>query len=801
MKTVLIALLLGLFCSGICAKPVYIYSESGNKIWLEESESVVYVKKDVNFTSAQSNMTAMMKHSIKKVDTLDIAYRIELEQPYKLPAGFSFSRELLYAPDSTVQWVSDRIFVRPKNPDRLGQLLASADIKYLSFSQFGSLPDEFVVTLDESDIIGCANRLYETGEVVYSIPCFYRKVHFSNQYYEEQWSLNNPVYPQHDINAEAAWKMSSGEGVTIAVLDAGVDLDHPDLKDNMLAGYDATGNGGNGDDIYGYGHGTRCAGILAACDNSIGIKGIAYKAKIYPIRMGGAVLDDQQLTRAIINATSNADVFNCSINTGSPSAMVTNAINTALSNGRNGKGCVIVFSTGNDEAKQLSYPAGCSKYILNVGASNALGHRWTKSNYGDEIDLVAPGDGIFTTDVGGGYYPEFGATSAAAPHVAGVAALMLSVNPELTAKEVHDMICSTAYKLSSYKFSNNSSHPDGTWNKEVGHGLVDAEAAVNKALDELFISGADLICDKATYAISALPAGSSIEWSASRPPQLWQPGMSTTPPLFMNNINGGTTMTFSRTSPFVVVLPWQPQQAAASQSSAGKYTGIAYINAKITLPGGATKTISKQVTVGTLKKPELLLNGFKYLYNEPMAPGKIGQTYTFSCENVDKGKLLWEVQAPGADPYTKTNVSSVSITPVTSGAIKVTVTNTDGCPEDNHASGMVVISPSIVIDPINPVNPGGTIVASVWCEGAGDESGEAAVMAAAADGAGVEAEKMPYEGGYTVELWDDHSMLGRWQREGHVMEIPGTGTLSGRIYYLRLYVDGELADVAKVMVY
>ncbi|MBO8439324.1 MAG: hypothetical protein IAC51_01585 [bacterium] len=179
-----------------------------------------------------------------------------------------------------------------------------------------------------------------------------------------------------------------------------------------------------------------------------------------------------------------------------------------------------------------------------------------------------------------------------------------------------------------------------------------------------------------------------------------------------------------------------------------------------------------------------------------MAPGKIGQTYTFSCENVDKNKLIWEVKAPGADPYTKTNVSSVSITPVTSGAISVTVTNTDGCPEDNHASGSVIIMPSIVIDPTNPVNPGITINARVWNEGATNDGSGTITKAAAAETA-----RVPYEGGYTVELWDDHSMLGRWQREGHVMEIPGTGTVAGKIYYLRLYVDGELEDVAKVMVY
>ena len=680
-------------------------------------------------------------------------------------------------------------------------------VQYSSYRHFGSLEDEYVVTLIGGDPIQTANRLYETGDFEYATPCFYRKIGLGNPLYSRQWGFNNQSNPVYDINPEGAWKLSSGKGVTVAVVDNGVDLDHPDLKDNVLSGYDAIslGNskGGNSEDDW---HGTSCAGIIAACDNSIGVKGVAYSSKIYPVRITkyDNFVSDKKIAEALINAYEHADVISCSWQCGSPNSVIANAITSALTKGRSGKGSVVVFITGNNDKSTINFPANSTRNVIAVGAMNQCGQRKSVStkkcdgddkwgsNYGAGLDVIAPGISICTTtdEEGEEYTYEFSGTSAACPHVAGVAALMLSVNPNLTAQEVHDIINATATKLPNYP---------GDWNTEVGHGLVNAEAAVTAAhLNTLSISGGDVICDAVTYIVNNLPAGATVEWSYEGN------GAMTFPKSLIVTELSESTARYERGEQVKDESPYYPPIIIGTSTDAGTkptamptepYTGTKVITATISL-NGAEVTLKKTVNVGTLTKPELLLNGFKYLYNEPMAPGKIGQTYTFSCENVDKGKLIWEVKAPGADPYTKTNVSSVSITPATSGAISVTVTNTDGCPEDNHASGTVVIMPSIVIDPINPVNPGITINARVWSERATGDDGGAMTKAAAAETA-----RVPYEGGYTVELWDDRTMLGRWQREGHVMEIPGTGTLSGRIYYLRLYVDGELADVAKVMVY
>lgn len=809
MKTLFLIALIAM-CGCISAKHIYVYDENGNKIFFKEYSNVLYVER--NPQQLEKNVAADIKSlrsSALKIDSTAEYYRMEMKSMPQLPSDLTIGRELLYEPDSTIQWATNQMFVQPKDTSKLRNILDKHNIIYNEIEQIGALEDEYLVTVKGGDVIDMANTLYETGEFIYAVPCFWKKIKFHNALYDEQWALNYPEHPNSDINAEEAWKLSSGENIVVAILDCGIDFDHPDLKANLITGYDGSGNRGNGDisSIYET-HGTRCAGVVAASDNSIGIKGVAYDAKLYPVKIGDANgVNEAYAIRGFNYARIHADIISCSWGGGSASPTLNNAINAALEQGREGKGCVVIFATGNktggwsDKIDKIEYPANSNSSILAVGSTSKEGQRSAFSKYGDALDIVAPGEDIWTTTPVSEilYYYEQG-TSVAAPHVSGVAALMLSANPNLTAKEIHDIICSTAQKISGYSFSNNSFHPAGTWNQEVGHGLLDAAAAVRKSIENIDIIGPNTICDKGTYMLSTLPGGATVEWSYEGY------GPMTFPKNLIVTKLSESSARYERGEQVIdeMIVPIDPPIIIGTSTDAGTkptamptepYTGTKVITATISL-NGTEVTLKKTVNVGTLTKPKLLLNGSAYLYNEPMVPGKIGQTYTFSCENVDKGKLLWEVKAPGADPYTKTNVSSVSITPVTSGAISVTVTNTDGCPEDNHASGSVVIMPSIVIDPINPVNPGITINARVWSEGATGDGSGAMTKAAAA-----ETVRVPYEGAYTVELWDDHSMLGRWQREGHVMEIPGTGTVAGKIYYLRLYVDGELADVAKVMVY
>jgi subtilisin family serine protease len=169
------------------------------------------------------------------------------------------------------------------------------------------------------------------------------------------------------------------------------------------------------------------------------------------------------------------------------------ALDSAANFGRNGKGCVLVACSHNYNTNPY-FPSRKSNVIA-VGAINQLGTRNTNSNYGTSLDVVGPGFNIYTTGMKAGrpveidngaagvYDGNFNATSAATPFVAGVAALVLSVNPNLTALEVRNIIAMTAQKLNAFQFITMSGYNNGTRDKnnEVGYGLVDAHASVQAA--------------------------------------------------------------------------------------------------------------------------------------------------------------------------------------------------------------------------------------------------------------------------------------------------------------------------------
>ena len=344
-----------------------------------------------------------------------------------------------------------------------------------------------------------ANIFFETGLFEFSEPNFFMVDIFQSNdvFYSNQWTLKNTGqgdgFIGADINVEPAWNITEGSpSIRIAVVDEGVDLIHPDLLPNLESGYDATGNGTAG----GYlnineKHGTACAGIIAAVkDNNIGIAGVAPRCHLIPIHTGwGSSSTSQILADAINWATlyGNADIISNSWHVNNPSTAITNAINYANSEGRNGLGCPVLFSTGNDSNNEVAYPAKLPNTIA-VGASSNKDQREVYSNYGDDIDLVAPGGyyNIYTTDITGvngysttDYTNNFSGTSAACPHAAGVMALILSVNPCLTATEARAILCKSCDKLSDYKYCNSTY---GFWNQEVGYGRINAYKAILMAL-------------------------------------------------------------------------------------------------------------------------------------------------------------------------------------------------------------------------------------------------------------------------------------------------------------------------------
>jgi subtilisin family serine protease len=345
-----------------------------------------------------------------------------------------------------------------------------------------------------------------------------------------------------DVSALGAWEITTGSAeIVVAVLDVGFQLDHPDLAANIFVNSsEIPGNGidddGNGwiDDYRGLdvsvddgttsrvehdgdpspagpydNHGTAVAGVIAAvADNGRGISGVAPGVKILPVKIGTADSSGAFSTTvsALVSAVyyaagrtadgtgtwRGADVANHSYNISVPLTALTQAFDWAATNGRGGLGQANFVSAGNSGAGQLSYPASLSSTIA-VGATDHNDLRTSYSQYGTGLDFVAPGGGgssggwIWTTDRTGndgyafGDYVGITGTSFSSPLAAGIAALMLSVDPTLTAAEIRELMRETADRDKVAGVSFNSSG----WNSQYGYGWLNAETAVRTVADRV----------------------------------------------------------------------------------------------------------------------------------------------------------------------------------------------------------------------------------------------------------------------------------------------------------------------------
>ena len=356
------------------------------------------------------------------------------------------------------------------------------------------------------NIVECAKRLWESGEFAASVPDLSSDdlICSNDPMFNQQWGLYNSNYTGIDISVNSAWNYSTGKNVKIAILDKGVELSHIDLASNISSlSYDTETNS-SPSQIYGD-HGTHCAGIAAAIkDNNIQIAGVAPEATIVSIsnKLDAETNSELKLADGIIWAYQHGiDIISNSWHTSEYHSAIDEAIHDAFTYGRNGKGCVIVFASGNKSNNYVNYPANCNDTILVVGSIDSTGVRATTSNYGMALDLVAPGVNILSTLLNDSVGFKKG-TSMACPHVAGVAALVLERNSELTASQVNSIICSNAKKLSGVNF--NVTKPDGLWNNEYGYGLVDAYNSVINTPSTVYIqnetiTGTRLISAESIY--------------------------------------------------------------------------------------------------------------------------------------------------------------------------------------------------------------------------------------------------------------------------------------------------------------
>ncbi len=416
--------------------------------------------------------------------------------------------------------MSDFFYVKLKNAsniDILQNLAVLNNVQIIEQNNFMPLWYTLRLTKNSTgNTLEIANLFFETGNFESSVPDFLSEDTQTNDpLYSNQWGLNNTGQYNGtngiDIKINNAWNLTQGFGINIAVIDSGIDKNHEDLSNSISPLSFDTVTNTSPSQLYGK-HGTACAGIIGSTkDNNIGIVGVSPKSKIIDISNSMNLSPDSTIKRAngINWAWQNgADVISNSWKNSIQYQFIDDAIQNAQVYGRNGKGTIIVFSSGNDDHPIVCFPARNNRNVIAVGAITQCGERkspftcdsdYWGSNYGERLDVVAPGVSINTTDLTGidgysidNYTLNFSGTSAACPHVAGVAALILSVNPCLSYTQVKNIIEQTAQKIGSYVYENVAGRPNGTWSYELGYGLIDAHAAVQMA-QQMYSNSLDLI--------------------------------------------------------------------------------------------------------------------------------------------------------------------------------------------------------------------------------------------------------------------------------------------------------------------
>ncbi|KAL8393452.1 hypothetical protein RB595_003281 [Gaeumannomyces hyphopodioides] len=318
--------------------------------------------------------------------------------------------------------------------------------------------------------------------------------------FHEQWHLLNPIQVGHDVNVTDVWLQGiTGKNSTVSIVDDGLDMDSNDLKDNYYAkgSYDFNDKHPDpkprlSDDK----HGTRCAGEVAAVRNDVCGVGVAYDAKVSGIRILSKLISDADEAVALNFDFHNNHIYSCSwgppddgVSMDAPGILIRRAMLNAIQNGRNGKGSVYVFASGNgamsgDNCNFDGYTN--SIYSITVGAIDRTGtHPYYSESCSANLVVTyssGSGDAIHTTDVGAAKcYSQHGGTSAAAPLAAGIFALVLQVRNDLTWRDMQYLALLSAVPVNLESGDWQDTPIGKKFSHMYGYGKVDSWGVVELA--------------------------------------------------------------------------------------------------------------------------------------------------------------------------------------------------------------------------------------------------------------------------------------------------------------------------------
>lgn len=453
--------------------------------------------------------------------------------------------------EGTVYYLTDKVVVELSRKATVRQVEALLDKYSLKLVKEYTLPNTYLVQITKAsgaNPLKIANRLRAEKLVVSAEPNLVNRVASAytppDGLFSRQWHLHArrgaQLVAEASVQATQAWDVTRGErNVVVAVLDDGFDIDHPDFQGDGKIVHPRDYVDGDaspfpsGRDY----HGTPCAGVAIAESNGYGVVGVAPGCAFMPVRISLAE-DDDQTAEIFEEVARHASVISCSWGTPPVYSPLSRLLSRTLARiarrgGPRGKGCVICFAAHNYNApiRDLSVPNeyrwkqgktrrvtrgpiengyACHPDVITVSASTSLNRKAQYSNWGEEVWLCAPSDNehplddsvyapgrsIWTTDnegVGDGFTPNsrytggFGGTSSATPLVAGIAALVLSANPRLTALQVKEILRITADKIIDRGTDSMTGQSHGTYNRRghslwFGYGKVNAAKAVLEAL-------------------------------------------------------------------------------------------------------------------------------------------------------------------------------------------------------------------------------------------------------------------------------------------------------------------------------